>query len=428
MEGKTIAGLTGNPIHIIYAAAASIKGNARACVFMEPLFTIPQTLYIGFITLYMLELGVTLPQVGMITTLGLVVHIFFALISPFITDKLGRRYTSLIFDVIGWGVALMVWAAARNIYFFIAAAVINGFGRVVANSFQCLMLEDSEPDTRIHIFNFLHMASIVAGFFAPIGALLISRMTLVPAMRVMLIFGVASKMTLFILRHLFTTETQVGRQKMQEMKGVSIWEGFNSYIPVLKRIAKDRMLIIALFLRSLNFAQLTIRQTFLAVLITQRLNFPPEAVAVFHTLNAVVMLLVLLFITPFLAQFTRRWPISLGVWFHVAATVLLLLSPPMQNYPLLIISSILIAFGTGIATPRIDALVVNIIVNEERSVANAIMVVIILLLTTPFGYIGGLLSEIDARLPFLMTLAIFLICLLLLHIATLSEKRRQIET
>jgi len=424
LEGNKITGSANNPIRIIYEAAVGIKGNARACVFLEPLFTIPQTMYIGFMTLYMLELGVTLPQVGMITSLGLVVHIFFALGSTLITDKIGRRYTTLIFDFLGWGFALLIWAVAQNIYFFIIAAVINAFSRVVGNSWHCLMLEDSEPGTRIHIFNFLHMASIAGGFFAPVGALMVNRMSLVPAMRLMLVFSFFSMVTLFIVRHLFVKETEVGRQKMQEMKGVNISSIFKAYIPVLKRIVKDRMLIIALFLRALNFVQLTIRQTFLAVLVTQRLMFPAEAMAVFHTLNAVVMLLVLLLITPVLAQFTRNWPISLGICFHVAATVVLLLSPPTQNYPLLIISAILIALGTGIATPRIDTLVANTIVNEERSVANAIMMVFVLILTAPFGYIGGILSEIDTRLPFVMTLAIFLICLFMLYISMIGENCR----
>jgi len=95
------------------------------------------------------------------------------------------------------------------------------------------------------------------------------------------------------------------------------------------------------------------------------------------------------------------------------------------NYPLLIISAILIALGTAISTPRIDALVANTIVNEERSVANAIMSVFLLLLSTPFGFIGGILSDVDARLPFLLTLAMFLLCLLLLRIATYIKKKHQ---
>ena len=424
-EVNKISELTRNPLRMVRDAAFSIKGNARACVFLEPLFVIPNTMYISYMTLYMRELGLTVSQVGMITSLGLAVNIFFSLISAYITDKFGRRYTTLIFDAIGWIGAQLLWAFALNIYFFIAAAIINSFGRVVMNSWHCLMLEDSAPPIRVHIFNFLQIANILAGFFAPIGARLISTMTLIPAMRAMMVISMISMSALFLIRHFYVNETEVGKQKLQEMKGAGIWNVFKTYIPAVKRILADKLLVIALLLRALNFIQLTVRNTFLAVLVTERLGFPAEAMAVFHVFGAIVTLIKLTFVTPYLSRITRRWPISLGVWSHIAATALLLLSPPGQNYPLLILSAILIALGTGIATPRVDALAANTIVNEDRSIVNAIVSVIILLISTPFGYIGGILSDIDARLPFLLTLALFLLCLLLLRIADIIEKRRR---
>ena len=392
---------------------------------MEPLFGIPHTMYTGYMTLYMLELGMTKSQVGMVTSLGLAVHIFFALIGAFVTDKLGRRRTTLIFDTIGWSVAQLVWAFAQNIYFFIAAAIINASFRIVDNSWHCLMLEDSAPESRIHIFTFMQVANILAGFFAPVGAFLINRMTLVPAMRIMLLFSFVCINTLFLIRYRLTTETTIGLRRMQEMRDTRMREVLASYLAALKRIVKNRMLVIALVLRALNFIQLTIRNTFLAVLVTEGLGFPAEAMAMFHTFNAIVMLLALFFVMPLLSRYTRRWPISLGVGFHIVATAILLLSPPVQNYLLLAVSAIFIALGTSIATPRIEALVANTIEDNDRSVSNAVMAIIMLLLSTPFGYIGGVLAEVDTRLPFLLTLALFLVCLLLLGIATHSERREE---
>ena len=424
IDNNTNAGeLSRNPLRMIRDAAVSIKGNARTCVFMEPLFVIPQTMYISYMPLYMRELGLTMSQVGMVTSIGLAVNIFFALISAYVTDKFGRRYTSLIFDTIGWLGAQLIWAFALNFHFFVAAAVVNAFGRIVMNSWYCLMLEDSAPAIRVHIFNFLQIASILAGFFAPVGTLLISKMTLIPAMRAMLLFSIVSMAALFIFRHLCVTETEVGAQKMREAKGRSIWAVFKTYGPAMKRIFADRLLVIALLLRSLNFIQLTIRNTFLAVLVTDHLGFEAGSMAVFHVFGSIITLLTLTLLTPFLSRITRRWPITLGIGFHIGATAVLLLAPPAQNYPLLVISAILIALGTGISSPPIDALAANAMVNEDRSIANAIVSVVILLLSTPFGYIGGILSDIDTRLPFLLTLAIFLLCLALLHAATTGEKR-----
>ena len=421
LEGSIIAIGNHRTIRMIRETIDSVQGNARACVFLEPLFSIPHTMFTGYMTLYMLELGVTTTQVGLITSMGLVIHIFFALISTYITDKLGRRYTTLIFDITGWFIPQLIWAVALDIRFFIVAAIFSASFRVVANSWRCLMLEDSKPESMVHVFNVLQAAGILGGFFAPIGALLINRMTLVPAMRVMLVFSMISMMLMFIIRHFGVTETAVGRQKMEEMKGVKIRDVFKSYIPTLKRIFRERLLMIVLLLHALNFIQLTIRTTFLAILVTESMRFPAEAMAVFHIITAVVMLLTLLLLAPMLSHVTRRWPISLGVGFHIAAIVVLLLSPPSQNYFLLVLGAIFIALGTSIATPRIEALLANTIVNEERSVANAVMAVIVLVLTVPFGYIGGVLAGIDARLPFFLTLGILLLSLLLIRIATALE-------
>ena len=408
---------------MIRDAARNVQGNARACVTFELLFAIPNTMYAGYMTLFMLELGMDKPQVGIVTSLGLGVSIFFALISAYVTDRLGRRYTTLIFDTLGWGAAQLVWMLAQNFWFFVAAAIINASGRIVMNSWYCLMLEDSEPDARIHIFNFLQIATIAAGFFAPIGALLIGKLTIVPAMRVMMLFSNASMLALFFVRHRLVTETATGRQKMLEVRGVGVVNVFRSYAPQLARLLKDKLLVVALLIRSLNFIQLTIRNTFLSVLVTERLGFAAGAMAVFHTLNAVVMLAILLLVTPALSRVTRRWPIALGLWFHVAATAILLLAPPSRNYALLVMSAVFVALGTSVATPRIDTLVANTIVNEDRSVVNAILAVILLVISTPFGYIGGILSEIDARTPFLLTLAIFAACLILLRVANNMEKK-----
>ena len=400
-----------NPFRLIRESAISIKGNARYVVFLEPLFVIPHAMLSSFMTLYMLELGMDAKQVGLITSIGLGVSVFFALISGYITDRIGRRNATTVFDAIGWGGAFFIWAIARNFYFFVAAAAINAFFRIAMNSWNCLMLEDSLPEVRVHIFNFLFITGVLGGFSAPLGALLVNKMTLVPAMRLMLFISLAFASLLFIIRHRRTTETVIGAQIMESMKGVKASESFREYLPVLKRMSGDRALILAFLLRVLNFIQFTVRNTFLAVLVTARLGFPAEVMALLATINSFVMMAAMVFITPLLSRYTRNWPISLGCGFHIVATVILLLSPPSQSYVLLVTAGVFIALGSAILSPRIDALVANAINNEERSVANSAMFVIMLFISMPFGYIAGVLSGIDQRLPFIMTLTILLLCL-----------------
>ena len=424
LEGDPIKEKANNPLRLIRDAVLGVKGNARALIIAEPLFAIPYTMISAFLTLYMLELGATKAQVGIITSFGLAIHLVLAVVSAYVTDRFGRRYTTLVFDSLGWCGSLFIYAISQNVYYFFAAAVANALTRIVMNSFHCLMLEDSPPENRIHIFSFMNVATILAGFCTPLGAMLIKKMSLVPAMRMMCMFTAFWMLALFIVRNMFLTETDTGRQKIAETKGVSLLGVCKSYLPVFKRMFGNKLFVITLIVRTLSNIQFTIRSTFLAVLVTERLGFPAESMSVFYTFNSIIMLIALLFITPILAQFTRRWPISLGIWCHLSATVVLLLSPPTQNIGLLITAAILIALGVSISGPRIDSLVANIISNEDRSVVNAATGVILLLLTTPSGFIGGVLAEIDIRLPFVLNLALFLINLLTLHIADRMERVR----
>ncbi len=58
----------------------------------------------------MYSLGVKDAQIGLIASMGMVMQILCSLLGGVITDKLGRRLTTLIFDLISWGGATLVWA------------------------------------------------------------------------------------------------------------------------------------------------------------------------------------------------------------------------------------------------------------------------------------------------------------------------------
>ena len=76
----------------------------RACVYTEPLWGIPYNLYTPYVSVYMLALGLTDAQIGLIVTISLVLQIFSSLMGGVVTDKLGRRKTTFIFDTISWSI------------------------------------------------------------------------------------------------------------------------------------------------------------------------------------------------------------------------------------------------------------------------------------------------------------------------------------
>jgi MFS family permease len=98
-----------------------MRGNARGCVLTEPLWGIPYNLWAPYASIYMLALGLSDSQVGMVISLSLTGQTAMALISGVITDKMGRKRATLVFDILAWSVPCLLWASARSLEWFVVA-------------------------------------------------------------------------------------------------------------------------------------------------------------------------------------------------------------------------------------------------------------------------------------------------------------------
>ncbi|MFR4895221.1 MAG: MFS transporter [Blautia hansenii] len=84
-----------------------LKGNPKWSICTEPLWFIPYSLFVPFQTLYMRKLGLTSLEIGTTLTVGFLLQMFFALIGGVITDNMGRRKSTVIFDTLGWTVPVL---------------------------------------------------------------------------------------------------------------------------------------------------------------------------------------------------------------------------------------------------------------------------------------------------------------------------------
>ncbi|NMB47050.1 MAG: MFS transporter [Firmicutes bacterium] len=169
--------------HPLVNTLLDLEGNPRACVWTEPLFGIPLQLYTPYISLYMVALGVTESQIGLIASISMLLQVFWALLSGAITDKFGRKRTTLIADIIAWSIPCLIWAFSQNFTHFLIAAIVNSSWRVAGNSWNCLLVEDSDPDQLVDIFSWTYIAGLLAAFVAPLAGVLIARYGLVPTVR-----------------------------------------------------------------------------------------------------------------------------------------------------------------------------------------------------------------------------------------------------
>ncbi len=379
----------------------SFRGNARACLLVEPMWGVPFNLYAPYASLYMLELGATEMQVGLITSLGLAFQMLFAVASGHITDRLGRRRTSLLFDLLSWTIPTLLWAFAQNVTWFVVAAIINASVRVVHTSWTCLMIEDAPAEQRVHIYSWLQVAGIIAGFVAPLAGILVARLTIVPATRIFYLVAFVSMTAMFFVRNHYTAETQVGLRKMRETSQFRLREALQDYRRVLSMLAHSRYTLIAFLLFAFNNIHLVIRRTFFSILLTEGLGFPSEAVAVFPAVQSVVMLLVFVLAMPALARLTPGLALSTSLAAGVGG-YLLLVASPQGSYPMVVVSSILTAYSSAVCGAIVESVLANAIEDAERAKIMAVLQVFLFAISTPFGALAGVLSEISTALPFVL--------------------------
>ncbi|HET59789.1 MAG TPA: MFS transporter, partial [Chloroflexi bacterium] len=127
----------------LFSVLKNLKGNARGLVMTEPLWGIPYNLYMPYASIYMLALGLNDQQIGLIASISWGFQVVMALLGGIITDKLGRRNATLIFELFSWSVPALISALAQNFWFFLIAGIVNSVWRIVHNSWSCLLVEDT---------------------------------------------------------------------------------------------------------------------------------------------------------------------------------------------------------------------------------------------------------------------------------------------
>ena len=402
--------------HTLFTAFKRLEGNSRGCVLTEPIWGIPFHLYAPYISVYMLALGLVDEQIGLIATIGQILQVFTALFSGVITDKLGRRLTTLIFDITAWVIPALISAFAQNFWFFLIATIFNSVWRIVHNSWNCLLIEDTDPDQLVDIWSFIYIAGQLVAFVAPLAMVFIKRYDLVPTMRGLYIFAAFMFATKAILTYLLTEETEQGKIRMQETKGRNVFSVLVELKDVLHDLLRTPRTLITAGIMTIMSATMLINGNFWSILLTEKLDVPSENLAWFQVAKSIFMILMYFFVMPRLRHLSFKWPMLVGFAGMLVSQVLLV-SAPVEGYFVLVVSLLLEAGCIAMTGPLIEQMVFHTVDAKERARIQSLIYVAVILLTSPFGYIGGLLSAQNKALPFMLNIVLYGVGILLVALA-----------
>jgi len=413
--------------HSLIATLKSLRGNPRGCVYTEPLWGIPFNLYSPYVSIYMLALGLTDTQIGSIVSISWGFQLILALLSGVVTDKLGRRRTTLIFDIFAWSIPAIISAIAQNFWYFLIAGIINSVWRITHNSWSCLLVEDADPEQLMDIYSWIYIANILVGFVAPLAGVLIGAYSLIPTVRGLYVFAAVMFTTKAIVTYQMTTETQQGMIRMQETQHQSVFNVLSEYRGVLTAVLRTPQTLYTAGIMIILSISSLISGSFWGIIATERLHIPAQNLAIFPFIKSAVMLFFFFFVMPRINKIHFKLPLAVGFLGFVASQ-LILVTAPEQKYPFLVTSVVLEALCFAAVYPLVDRMVVLTIDARERARIQSILAVVIILITSPFGWIAGTLSELDRSLPFVLNIALFTLGAVLAYLAgNFSQKSAVVE-
>lgn len=406
----------------------TLKGNTRVSVICEPLWGIPWVLYTFYLSLYMKEQGITDTQLGYLISIGFVANTIFSMVGGLITDSLGRRKTTLIFDMISWPGSILIYLLSNNFGMFALAQIVNGMSRITAVSFNLMVVEDAVVREQVSAYNLINAINISVGIFTPLAGILIKALGIINGERVLLAFAAVCMGVMFILRHHYYKETKVGQAILDERKANRKQQPANLRkidLSILKTLKTKPVVSTALTISVLFNAYLpigTFQSLYYAPFLTEVLKLDKSAISFLGGVNALMMLLVFSFLTPRLSHERRFSHMVTGLIFQILALIMFITIPPAQ-FVVTISAVILFAIGFGVVKPFNDSLLAEVTQGKERAGVYALHNTAVSIFSAGMGLVSGHLYHSNPNLIYVISISILLISIGLLIRLRLGQKK-----
>lgn len=396
--------------HPLLQTLVGLKGNPRACIYTEPMWGLSMNLCLPYASVYMLAFGLSDIQIGIVSSIYMFSQMIFAFLSGAIIDKMGRRKSTAIFDFIAWSLPCLIWASSQGFWFFVVAALLNGTMKIPTVSWDCLLVEDAPKDKITHIYSWIMIAGNLSALFAPISSVLVSKLTLVPAIRILYINAFIVMTVKIWLLYKFSTETAVGKIRQEATKDLSWGEMLSGYKNAFSSILSSRGTKFAIVISILVEIVYMIGSTFWQIIASRRIGVPDALLPIFPMAKSIISIILFFTIISHINQKKLKWPLYGGFISSIIASVLLITindAGPL-GYIILGVSLMFEALGGAVLATLRESLVAIHVNPAERSGVMALLQTTVMLVSVPFGYIGGVLSDVSRMLPFVLCIVLLL--------------------
>ena len=372
--------------------------NARNSIMLEPLWAVFGVVVMYYAPLYMAGVGLSSTEIGVIGSVALLASFGFQLIAAPITNRFGRKRTTLIGDLLSWTLPMFVWAFANSFTAFLIAALLAAVGAIVSVSWSLLVIEDVVETARARVFGILGVIVAVCGMLTPIIGAIIAQWGVVPTLRVYYFLGGIGMTVMFLWRNAITNETQNGTAAMLEHKDLHPISSLKRNLAALIALRRTPGLpwVVAFYVATLFLEQMSLFQV---LFLQQTLGFSASTLSFVPFVVAMVSIVIYGFGQRLLSDSNPEMTLVYARMAGLIGSVMLVLIP-LESLPVLLLTVAVLAGASFLTQTLRSTVLFNRLPQAGAADAYSGVQALTMVAGVPAAAIAGLLFALEPRALF----------------------------
>lgn len=351
-----------------------LERNARICLGFFPLWAVPYTIYTYYLSLFLIEEGLSSTGIASLMTVANVSALVFSLFAAPIVDRMGRRNATFVFDILSSALPCLLYLISGNIIVALIAQAVSGMNRIMSTGFYLLMIENTSESNSVNSMNIFNVILVGAGLTTPLAGFVVSKMGLLAGERLFLIISLVMMTAQATARHFMVRETETGKAIMRARERFSFKEMVVGFGKTVRYMIKNRNVRSAMIINSLIYVYYTVGTTislFFTPYFSEHRNLSGVTLGLVGGIYAGGTLFSMIVINPRVRP-RQLYPYTIISGLVSILGFILLIICPLNNTILLFAAIILISVSYGALKTIADSLLALEMTNEYSSGLYAI--------------------------------------------------------
>lgn len=389
-----------------------LKGNFLILIVTFTMSGFASGLYFSFRSPYLVGLGASVVQIGLISSIGSVIAAFIRIPGAYIADRFGRRRVIVVFTYFV-AVGFLVHALAPSWWFILLGSIILNVSRIYRPALEAIEADSLPEERRGMGYSLGNMApGIFSALSPPIAGFIVARYGIIYGMRILYMAATLIIVGIAVIRTFYLVET-IEVDPLAELTG--LWshakDSINAFKVALSEMNRD--LWAFSLLEILHSFSDPIYGVYLSLYILGFKGISDIQWGFINSLFLPVSMLLGLPVGKLIDRIRRKWSVLLGYLVLAPVGLLLIYS---RGFNMLVLVFLVRAVGQTIVFPAVHSLRADLIPVERRGRIMGLIGVMKNLVMVPSAvFFGWIYQEVSPGLTFMFgsVLAVFSILLVL---------------